>query len=211
MEGESFVGVVKTGVANLASVEAGLRRVGATPVLIDRPEEIERAARLVLPGVGAFAAAMQRLVELGLVGALQNRIARGRPTLAICLGLQLLAAESDESPGITGFSIFQTRVERLQATRVPQLGWNLVEAAADSRFLVSGHAYFANSYGLNECPLGWTPAWTHNGRRLIAAVERNNVLACQFHPELSGAWGQDLLRRWLQATATTSSEERVRC
>ncbi len=195
------VTVVRTGSANLASVVAALGRAGRTPELVDDAAAVAQAERLVLPGVGAFGAVMARLVELGLVEALTERIAAGRPTLAICLGLQVLASGSDESPGVAGLGVIPGRVTRLpDGVVVPQLGWNRVEADPGCRLLCDGAAYFANSYKLDSAPDGWSVAWSDHGGPFVAALERGAVLACQFHPELSGAWGAALLARWLEAS-----------
>lgn len=192
--------VVRTGTANLASVCAGLRRAGAEPRLTESPADAAAAARLVLPGVGAFGPALARLRECGLVEVLAERIRAGRPTLAVCLGLQLLCEQSEESPGARGLGIVPGRVMRFpESVRVPQLGWNLVQAGGDCRLLTSGYAYFANSYRLPAAPDGWAAAEAEHGGRYVAGLERGAVLACQFHPELSGPWGLALLRRWLAA------------
>ncbi|MHB2015410.1 MAG: imidazole glycerol phosphate synthase subunit HisH [Candidatus Xenobia bacterium] len=194
----SEVLVVRTGTANLASVFAGLARLGATPRLVESAEEVLNAERLVLPGVGAFGAAMANLEARGLVPALQQRLREERPTLAICLGLQLLAASSEESPGVAGLGVLPSQVKRFPDTvRVPQLGWNTVEPD-DTAYLVHlGEAYFANSYRLTERVPGWSAALTDYAGRFVAAVQKGRVLACQFHPELSGQWGLALMRRWL--------------
>lgn len=191
------VSVVSTGVANVASVLAAFRRLGVEPLEIDRPEQVEQAQWLVLPGVGAFAAAMRAIEERQLAESLRARILAGRPTLAICLGLQLLASSSEESPGVRGLGIWTEQVVRLRAERVPQLGWNQVVAATNSRYLETGHAYYANSFCLQSEPAGWTASWSDHEGRFVAALERDEVLACQFHPELSGSWGEQLLSRWL--------------
>jgi len=192
---------VRTGSANLASVVAALERAGRTPRLVEDADTVAPAERLVLPGVGAFGAVMARLVELGLVGTLTERIAAGRPTLAICLGLQVLAEGSEESPGVAGLGVVSGRVTRLpENVVVPQLGWNRVEADPGCRLLVDGAAYFANSFKLDSAPEGWSVAWSDHGGRFVAALERGAVLGCQFHPELSGAWGAALLERWLEAS-----------
>lgn len=194
--------VVATGVANLASVLAGLRRAGAQPRATADAAEVARAPRLVLPGVGAFAAGAAQLRARGLLEPLRARIAEGRATLAICLGMQLLAEASDESPGARGLGALAGRAIRFPATvRVPQIGWNRVTPDAGCAFLEPGFAYFANSYRLSEAPAGWSAAWAEHGDRFVAALARGRVLACQFHPELSGAWGGALLRRWLEAAA----------
>ncbi|MFN9246082.1 MAG: imidazole glycerol phosphate synthase subunit HisH [Planctomycetota bacterium] len=191
------VSVVSTGVANVASVLAAFRRLGVEPLEIDRPEQVEQAQWLVLPGVGAFAAAMRAIEERQLADSLRARILAGRPTLAICLGLQLLASSSEESPGVRGLGIWTEQVVRLRAERVPQLGWNQVVAATNSRYFETGHAYYENSFCLQSEPAGWTASWSDHEGRFVAALERDEVLACQFHPELSGSWGEQLLSRWL--------------
>ncbi len=197
---DNLVAVVATGVANVASVMAALRRLGREPYPVSSASEVMAAQRLVLPGVGAFAAAMQRLMELGLVEPLRERIAAERPTLAICLGLQLLAGGSDENPGVRGLDIVDGQVVPLPARRRPQLGWNRVAPGAESRYIKEGYAYYANSFCLTAAPAGWVASWSHCDDRFVAAIERGPVLACQFHPELSGAWGRECLARWWEAT-----------
>ncbi|MFO7768475.1 MAG: imidazole glycerol phosphate synthase subunit HisH [bacterium] len=190
--------VVRTGTANLASVLAGLRRAGADPFVAREPGDLERAGRIVLPGVGAFGAAMQTLEESGMRESVRRWFAEGRPALAVCLGLQLLGSGSEESPGVEGLGVVPPEAGRFEeGVRVPQLGWNRVEPSGECRLLEGGYAYFANSYRLETAPVGWKPAWSDHGGPFIAALERGPVLACQFHPELSGAWGQALLVRWL--------------
>jgi imidazole glycerol phosphate synthase glutamine amidotransferase subunit len=168
--------------------------------MVDHPDQIDAAEFLVLPGVGAFAAAMQRLREKDFVAPLRRRIANGRPTLAICLGMQLFAEWSEEAPGEKGLGIWPVGVRRFDdGLPCPQIGWNAVECPPEARLLSNGAAYFANSYALEEIPGDWNIAWTEYGRRFPAAAEKSGVLACQFHPELSSAWGETLLRRWWEA------------
>ena len=201
------VAVVRTGVANLASVLAGLRRAGASSIVVEDARDVASARRVVLPGVGSFAAAMAQLRTLKLVEPLIRRIREGRPTLAICLGMQLLGAGSDEGPGVAGLGIWPQHAARFDAAeRVPQLGWNAVNPGPLCEQVQAGYAYFANSYRFLEAPVGWAAAWADHGGRFVAALERGGVLACQFHPELSSAWGTTLLRRWLtQRTAEVTT------
>jgi imidazole glycerol phosphate synthase glutamine amidotransferase subunit len=192
--------VVRTGTANLASVLAGLERAGAAPRLAASPDEVAGADRVVLPGVGAFGAALAELDASGLRSALVERVNDGRPTLCVCLGLQLLAAESEETPGAAGLGVLPLAVHRFpDSVRVPQLGWNSIEPDAGCALLAPGFVYFANSFALHDAPPGWSAAWAEHGGRFVAALERGPVLACQFHPELSGAFGRGLLERWLAA------------
>lgn len=206
--------VIRTGVANLASVVAAFHRLGAETELTSAPERVRDADFVMLPGVGAYAAGMAALGgrEGELARALISRFSSDRPTMAICLGLQLLAASSDESPGVPGLSIFETsHVGRFstvdsagQSMKVPQLGWNEVLPDAGARFVTPGFAYFANSYRLSEAPVGWVAMRADYGGSFIAALERGPHLACQFHPELSGPWGQALMGRWLAGAGGVS-------
>ena len=193
--------LIRTGTANLASVAAALGRAGCAVRLTESPDDAASAARLVLPGVGAFGAVAERLDALGLRDPLAERLRAGRPTLAVCLGLQLLAAASDESPGARGLGVIEATVTALpEGVRRPQLGWNRVAAGPGCRLLADGVAYFANSYKLDAVPDGWCGATADHGGVFVSALERGAVLACQFHPELSGPWGQALVERWLAAT-----------
>lgn len=192
------VTIVATGVANTASVAAAFRRAGATVTITDVPESVVRADRVVLPGVGAFGAAMTRLQGTGLAEALAERFRVDRPLFAICLGLQLLALESAESPGIAGLGLLGARVVPFgPGVRVPQLGWNRVEPAAGMRGVAPGHAFFANSYVLDRVPADALGATSDHGGSFVAAVGRGAFLGCQFHPELSGRWGAELIARWV--------------
>ena len=191
--------VVPTGTANMASMVAGLKRAGACAQITTDPDRVLSCDRLVLPGVGALGAAMQRLTDQGLVEALRKRIEAGRPTLAVCVGLQILCESSAESPGVRGLGVVGGRVEKFDSSvRVPQMGWNRVEAQDGCRLIESGYAYFANSYRLVDPPDGFCAAFSDHGGKFIAALERGGVLACQFHPELSGSWGLALIKRWLE-------------
>jgi glutamine amidotransferase len=191
--------VVPTGTANLASVLAALARLGARPRLAEDAAMIEDAAHVVLPGVGSFGATLAGLRERHLDAAIAARVHAGRATLAMCVGLQVLFETSDESPDATGLGAFPGRVGRFpDAVRVPQFGWNRIAPTPGCRFVEPGYAYFANSYRVLEAP-GCAVATAGHGGRFVAALEHDRVLACQFHPELSGAYGRELIARWLAA------------
>ncbi len=192
--------VIKTGSANLASVVAALRRLGAEPEVTTEPGVVRAADRVVLPGVGAFGAAMGQLEGLGMGEPIRAHVCEEKPFLAICLGLQLLCDESEESPGVRGLSVIEGKIKRFaEGLIVPQLGWNLVEPGDGCALLQAGHAYYANSYRLEALPEGWRGATSVHGASFVAAIEKGPMLACQFHPELSGRWGRELLERWLAA------------
>jgi len=130
MAGRGSVYIVRTGTANVASVCAAIERLGARAVVTEDPELVGGCDRLVLPGVGTLAAAMERLDELALVEPLRRRIRAGQPTLAVCLGMQMLCGGSAESPGVEGLGILEAEATGFpRAVRVPQLGWNDVAAA----------------------------------------------------------------------------------
>ena len=190
--------IVDTGVANLASVRAAFDRLGATHEVTSAPEAIRRASRLVLPGVGAFGTGVESLRAKGLESPIREAFGDGRPVLAICLGLQLLCDSSEENPGVEGLGVLKGVCRRLpDEARVPHLGWNSVQPGAGCRIVTPMVASFANSFALREAPPGWDASWTTHGTPFIAALERGAAIACQFHPELSGAAGSALLERWL--------------
>ena len=192
--------IVPTGTANIASVAAAFRRLGAAVRVAERGREIQHASHVMLPGVGAFGAAMARLRGNGFVDRLADRIRADRPTICICVGHQLLFEASEESPGERGLGGVPGTVGRFTGeVRVPQFGWNQVEAGEGCALLESGWAYFANSYRATAAP-GWQVATAEHGGRFVAAIERGNVVGCQFHPELSGAYGAALLSRFLELT-----------
>ncbi len=201
--GARAVTVVRTSTANLASVVTAFERFGCAVRTTADPSLVSRADRVVLPGVGAFAAARTAIDGHGLQDALRERMLRGAPTLGICLGMQLMAQGSEEAPGVAGLGLLDGVVrsygEEDPELRVPQMGWNLVRPAEGCRIVGQGYAYFANSYRLATVTPGWLPVWSEYGGRFVAAVERGPVVACQFHPELSGAFGNALLSRWLEA------------
>lgn len=195
----SRVEVISTGTANLASVLAGLRRGGAEPVLVDDPARVRSAAGVVLPGVGHFEAARASLGgELG--EAVRERVSLGLPTLGICLGMQLCFDGSEEAPGVEGLGLVASRLEAFpRAIRSPHLGWTRVQAAPGARFVRDGFACFAHSFRALSAPAPWRVSLADHGGPFVAAVEWRDILLCQFHPELSGAWGAGLIARWLDA------------
>jgi imidazole glycerol phosphate synthase glutamine amidotransferase subunit len=193
--------IVSTGTANLASVCAAARRAGLEPVVTEDANEIAESALCILPGVGAFGAAMSKLRERRLDDALIDRLKRGRPLLAICLGFKHLLEASEESPDVRGLGVARGTARRFPETvRVPQIGWNLVRPLAGfASTTTAGHAYFANSYRLLDAPGNWSIAVSDYAGEFVAAMQLSPViLACQFHPELSGAWGDALIRTWIE-------------
>lgn len=191
--------IVATGCANTASVVAAFQRLGQPSILSQDRDQIAEAEYLVLPGVGSFGAIVGSLREHDLAQALVDRISTARPTLGICLGMQVLFEASEESPEVPGLGAIPGELASYcSEQRVPHMGWNRV-VPTGAGLLEDGYAYFANSYRLSDLPAGWSGATSEYGGRFTSAVERGAVLACQFHPELSGEYGASLLRRWLAA------------
>lgn len=212
MAARPSLAIADTGVANVASVLACFARLGLEPRVTARPDFLFEADLAVLPGVGSFGPAAARLGDSGLGEALAWRFRKARPTLAICLGMQLLFESSEEGPGAQGLGILPGRVGRFSPglaltppLPLPQLGWNRLEGSEDDGLLVRpGWAYFANSYRVTDCPPGFRARYANYGEAFCASLEseagpgraRGALLLCQFHPELSGAWGQGLLASW---------------
>ena len=198
-----MIEIINTGVANIRSLQAAFDRLNAEWSLTDDASLIDSASHVVLPGVGAYAAAVQQVDQRGLRDTIVNRIKSGRPTLCICLGMQMLGESSEESPGVTGLGVIPSQIKRFsQNVKVPQLGWNTVTPSPNcsKKFYETGEAYFANSFRLGEPPdasTGWNYATTDYDGEFISSVWKDGVLACQFHPELSGPWGQQLLQNWI--------------
>jgi imidazole glycerol-phosphate synthase subunit HisH len=198
-EPRARVAFAATGVANLASIMAAFRRASAEPYLAPDAESLAAASFAVVPGVGSFGSAMSALRASGMDEALKDRAARGAPTLGICAGMQVFFEASEESPGVAGLCLAGGELRRFPSgVPVPQLGWNRVRAGRAGGLVKDGWAYFANSYRLSAAPEGFSGSWAEYGEPFLAASERPSLLLCQFHPELSGPWGQALIEAWLK-------------
>jgi imidazole glycerol phosphate synthase glutamine amidotransferase subunit len=191
------VHVLDWGGGNLGSVARALRRLGVEPVLTGRPDDVQSAPQLVFPGVGSFGAVMAALDARGLREPLLLRLrADERPTLGICVGMQALFEASEESPDARGLGVLPGTVRRLRAPKVPQVGWNRVDFAGGAE-AGSGYAYFVNSFAA-PADGAWVAATTDYHGRFASAVRQGRLSAVQFHPEKSGRYGADLLRRWIE-------------
>ena len=175
------------GAGNLHSLEKALAISGATTIVQTNPARAIETDVLVLPGVGAFGQAADRLDSAR--NEMRSALRDGLPTIGICLGMQLLFDESDESPG-RGLGVFEGRVTRLNADRVPHIGWNSVDRVDGAPMSTPERAYYANSFaarpGDDRIVLAWT---THDNDRFPAIVKRGSVIGLQFHPEKSSADG----------------------
>ena len=198
------VGIIDYGMGNIGSVQTAFRGLGADCFISGRPEELARAAGLVLPGVGAFGAAMANLERQGLPAFLRGQVVEGgKPFLGICLGMQLLAEDSTEMGFHRGLGWIPGHVAELPhapGLRVPHVGWSplrLPDAHRMFRRLDDhAHFYFDHSYHF-VCAPEFVAAWCDYGAPVAAAVRRGNVFATQFHPEKSQRSGLKLLRNFL--------------
>ncbi|HEX4818574.1 MAG TPA: imidazole glycerol phosphate synthase subunit HisH [Acidimicrobiales bacterium] len=195
-----FIAVLDYGIGNLRSAEKGLCRVGADARLTADPAEIRDADGVVLPGVGAFGRCMDALDRTGLSRVARDAVARGVPFLAICIGMQLLYDESEENPGRRGLGILPGVVRRLPpGVKHPQMQWNTLDKKRSSILLRGlpdpSWFYFVHSYAPDD--VTHAIAVCDYGGPVVAAVERGNVWATQFHPEKSGANGLRLLSNFV--------------
>ncbi len=206
----SLVAVVDYGMGNLQSVVQALRAAapeGAVVLRTHDPDDIRRAARIVVPGQGGFRDSAARLAQNGLGEAIVEKMRSGAPYLGICLGLQMLFESSEEAPGAVGFGWFKGEVKRLvggEHVKIPHMGWNSLELTAGGHPLLTAaggadaFVYFVHSYHAVPSEPGVVVATVRHGDNLVtAAVARDNVVATQFHPEKSQAAGIALLRRFL--------------
>ena len=197
-----MIAVLDYGIGNLRSAEKALQRVGGDAVLTDDPGAIDRAAGVVLPGVGAFGRCMEALRATGLDDVALRAVESGRPFLGVCIGMQMLYSASDENPGVAGLSVLDGSVRLLPDTvKRPQMQWNVLERQGEARMLASlvepVWVYFVHSYAPE--PTADVVATCDYGGPVVAAVERGNVWATQFHPEKSGAAGLQLLGNFVDA------------
>ena len=192
------VALADYGAGNLRSVTSALARAGAEPVITTDPACVLEAPLAVVAGVGHVERAARGLAVTGLDDALRERAAAGRPTFGICVGMQLLFEESDE--GGSGLGLLAGPVRRLQARRVPHMGWNALSVSrADGVLAGLGEAdvYFAHSYAAEPGDPGVTAATVEHDGTIVAAVEAGPLAGVQFHPERSGAAGARLLENVL--------------
>ena len=192
-----MIAIVDYRAGNLTSVKLAFDAIGAETVVTSDPAMVRTAERVVFPGVGAAASAMKSLRELGLTDAVREAALSGRPFLGICLGMQILFERSEEDGGVELLGILPGQVKRfpdVPGCKVPEIGWNDVQAADPRGFLKTGEEfYFVHSYyaELNPFTVGRTD---YAGITFTAAVRKGNLFATQFHPEKSGRVGLSLLR-----------------
>jgi len=196
--------LIDYGVGNLYSVAKALAYVGGDVTITSAAEDIERAEKLILPGVGAFGDCMKNLEATGLIPTILREVQAGKPILGICVGLQIMFAGSEESPSVDGLKIFGGRVKKICADglKIPHMGWNSVRFGESKLFAgLRGepYFYFVHSYHAAPADTNLIAATTTYGEDVTAALERDNIFATQFHPEKSGDVGLRVLKNFLDA------------
>jgi imidazole glycerol phosphate synthase glutamine amidotransferase subunit len=191
--------VVDYGAGNAVNVKNALLKLGVEVTISDSPVVWQKADAIVFPGVGSFGAAIENLGEK--IEKLRSMLNEGKSFLGICLGMQLLMDESEESPGINGFGLIQGRVKRFdRSLPVPQIGWNKIERLNSPLFngMEEFNAYFVNSYYCDPIDNSWIGGTTDYGMRFASAFWKKNIYATQFHPEKSGEQGLQILKNFVK-------------
>ena len=197
-----MIAVIDYDAGNLKSVEKALIFLGETPVITRDREELLAADKVILPGVGAFGDAMDRLHQYGLVDVIKEIVKKGIPFLGICLGLQLMFESSEESPGVEGLGLLPGKILKIPETpgmKVPHMGWNEIRGLKSGLFdgVVEGEmVYFVHSYCV---PVGeYTIATCDYQVAFSAAIRKGNFWGCQFHPEKSAGVGEKIIENFLK-------------
>ena len=200
-----MVAIIDYDAGNIKSVQKALAKLGQEAEITSEAEKILAADRIILPGVGAFGDAMQNLRARGLDGVIHRAVDAGIPFLGICLGQQLLFERSDEAPGVEGLGILEGEILRIPAAKglkIPHMGWNSLHLSHGGRLFrgveEQSYVYFVHSYYLKARDGDIVKASTEYGVEIHASVEKDNVFACQFHPEKSGGSGLRILGNFLE-------------
>lgn len=200
-----MIAIIDYDAGNIKSVEKALQYLGQDVKITDDPQEILAADKVILPGVGAFGDAMDNLRRKGLDQVIYQVVEKKTPFLGICLGLQLLFERSEESPGVEGLSILPGEIVRIPAgegVKIPHIGWNSLHLENSGRLFQGideqAYVYFVHSFYLKAKEEECVKASTEYGVHIHASVEKDNVFACQFHPEKSSDVGLKILKNFVE-------------
>ena len=204
-----MIAIIDYDAGNLKSVEKALLYLGQDVLVTRDREKILSADKVILPGVGNFGDAMEKLKGYGLEEVIRETARQGKPFLGICLGLQLLFERSAEAPGVEGLGILKGEILRIpdrEDLKVPHIGWNSLKLQNQGRLLAGleeePYVYFVHSYYLKAADPQIVKAVTEYGVRIDASVESGNVFACQFHPEKSSRTGLKILKNFAELSST---------
>ena len=200
-----MIAIIDYDAGNIKSVEKAVDLLGQESVVTADSEEIFRADKVILPGVGAFGDAMGNLRRTGLDDVIRQVVRKGTPFLGICLGLQLLFERSDEAPGAEGLGVLKGEILRIPESdglKIPHMGWNSLHLQNNGRLFrgveENAYVYFVHSYYLKAADESIVKASTEYGTHIHASVEKDNVFACQFHPEKSSDVGLKILKNFIE-------------
>ena len=200
-----MIAIIDYDAGNLKSVRKALHYIGQDCIVTRNREELRKADKVILPGVGSFGDAMANLKRFELDKVIRELVAKDTPFLGICLGLQLLFEASEESPGVEGLGLLQGEIVRIPedyGLKIPHIGWNSLELQGDGRLFrglpETPYVYFVHSYYLKAKEEAIVKATTDYGVHIHASVEKNNLFACQFHPEKSSGTGLAILRNFAE-------------
>ena len=200
-----MIAIIDYDAGNIKSVEKALVHLGEQPVITREREEILKADKVILPGVGAFGDAMAKLREYGLEEVIHEVVAKNTPFLGICLGLQVLFESSDEAPGTEGLGVLKGKICRIpdaKGIKIPHMGWNSLKLHNNGRLFKgideNSYVYFVHSYYLKAEEAEIVTATTEYSTLIHASVEKGNVFACQFHPEKSSDVGLHILKNFVE-------------
>lgn len=200
-----MIAIIDYDAGNIKSVEKAVDLLGQESVVTADSEEIFRADKVILPGVGAFGDAMGNLRRIGLDDVIRQVVRKGTPFLGICLGLQLLFERSDEAPGVEGLGILKGEILRIpdkEGLKIPHMGWNSLHLEHGGRLFrgveEGAYVYFVHSYYLKAAEEEIVKASTEYSVHIHASVEKDNVFACQFHPEKSSDVGLSILKNFVE-------------
>ena len=196
-----MIAILDYGSGNLRSAQRAFE-LAAKNVVVTRDAKIcSEASALIVPGVGAFAACMEQLIEVGGAEIIADRVSKSRPIFGICVGMQVLFESSNEKKDTQGLGILRGKVSELNAPVLPHMGWNNVAAAPSSKLfkgVEDESFYFVHSYAAKEPVAESANTMTNYGEDFVAAVEKDFIVATQFHPEKSGAAGAKLISNWVK-------------
>lgn len=200
-----MIALIDYDAGNMRSVEKALIHLGEKPIVTRDREKILSADRIILPGVGSFGDAMENLEKFGLPDILKEAVDSGIPLLGICLGMQVLFEESEESKGVKGLGFLKGKILRIPAKdglKIPHMGWNSLEYPREGRLFQDipehSYVYFVHSYYLKAEDEDIVTATADYGVKIHASVERGNIFGCQFHPEKSGEIGLQILKNFVE-------------